>query len=234
VRDVERARSTVSEASRASSEAWEAAYLRFESPEQEVAKFVARLKRLGADRWQRDAAIVELCCGRGNGLRALHELGFRDLEGVDLSPTLAARYSGPARVIVGDCRELPIADASKDVVVVQGGLHHLLELPRDLERTLAEARRVLKSGGRFVAVEPWPTPFLGFVHAVSGSALARRLSSKLDAFAVMVEHERATYEQWLGAPDAILALLGRFFEPQVSTRRWGKLEFVGVARKSAA
>lgn len=213
--------------------AWEDAYLRFETPEEEVRKFVARLRRLGADAWPREAAIVELCCGRGSGLRALHELGFRALEGLDLSPTLAARHSGPGRVIVGDCRELPFADASKDVIVVQGGLHHLLELPRDLERTLTEARRVLRDGGLFVAVEPWNTPFLRFVHAVSENALARRMSSKLDAFATMVEHERDTYERWLASPTVVLSRLHQHFEPRVFVRRFGKLEFVGVKRKHA-
>lgn len=213
--------------------AWEDAYLRFETPEEEVRKFVARLRRLGVDAWPRDAAIVELCCGRGSGLRALHQLGFRALEGLDLSPTLAARFEGPGRVTVGDCRALPFADASKDVLVVQGGLHHLLELPRDLELTLSEARRVLRDGGLFVAVEPWNTTFLRFVHAVSENALARRWSSKLDAFATMVEHERDTYERWLAAPDSVLALLHRHFEARVTTRRFGKLEFVGVKRNSA-
>jgi len=47
---------------------WEAAYLRFESPEEEIRKFVRRLTRLGAPQWPRDAEIVELFCGRGNGV----------------------------------------------------------------------------------------------------------------------------------------------------------------------
>jgi len=51
---------------------------------------------LGADAWPRRAQIVELFCGRGNGLRALERLGFRELAGIDLSPTLVARYAGRA------------------------------------------------------------------------------------------------------------------------------------------
>src|SRR5271166_6151917 len=41
------------------SETWEEAYQRFETPEEECRKFLRRLKRLGADDWPRDAAIVE-------------------------------------------------------------------------------------------------------------------------------------------------------------------------------
>src|SRR5712692_72481 len=114
---------------------WEAAYLRFETPEQEIHKFVSRLRKLGADQWPRDAEIVELFCGRGNGLSALESLGFTRLEGVDLSPRLIAQYRGPAKCVVGDCRQLPFADRSKDVLIVQGGLHHLSTLLDDLDQT---------------------------------------------------------------------------------------------------
>ena len=50
---------------------------------------------MGAMKWPRNAKIVELFCGRGSGLRALHQLGFRAVEGIDLSPSLAAEYDGP-------------------------------------------------------------------------------------------------------------------------------------------
>jgi hypothetical protein len=66
---------------------WEEAYLRFESPEEEIRKFIGRLKFMGATKWPRNAKIVELFCGRGSGLRALHQLGFSEVEGIDLSRT---------------------------------------------------------------------------------------------------------------------------------------------------
>src|SRR5580765_2631992 len=150
---------------------WEAAYLRFETPEQEIQKFVSRLQKLGAAQWPRNAEIVELFCGRGNGLNALERLGFTHIEGVDLSPRLIAQYRGSAKCFVGDCRQLPFADCSKDVLIVQGGLHHLPTLPEDLEKTLSEMQRVLRKGGRVVFVEPWLTPFLRFAHAVAENPL---------------------------------------------------------------
>lgn len=209
---------------------WEAAYLRFETPEEEIAKFTKRLLELGAGRWPRDARIVELFCGRGNGMRALTGLGFRDVEGVDLSPRLLAQYVGPGKTHCCDCRELPFEDASRDIAIVQGGLHHLAVLPSDLERTFAEISRILKPGGLFVAVEPWLTPFLRFVHAVSSNGMARKAWGKLDALWVMILHERQTYEQWLGKPEPILALFHRYFEAQRCSPAWGKLMFVGKKR----
>ncbi len=116
---------------------WESAYLRFETPEQEIQKFISRLNRLGAPHWPRDAEIVELFCGRGSGLIALDRLGFTRVEGVDLSPRLVAQYRGPAKCIVADCRQLPFVERSKDVLIVQGGLHHLPTLPNDLDQAFS-------------------------------------------------------------------------------------------------
>ena len=210
---------------------WEAAYLRFETPEEEIAKFIERLQRLGAEQWSKDAEVVELFCGRGNGLHALARLGFRKLEGVDLSPRLLAQYHGPAKTQVADCRTLPFADRSKDVLIVQGGLHHLPVLPEDLERTFAEMRRVLRDDGRAMLVEPWRTPFLTFAHLVSDNPLMRKLSNKLDALATMTEYERPTYENWLSRPQEISALAHQYFVPQHESFRWGKWNFVGKPRR---
>src|SRR5437667_10917005 len=143
--------------------AWEAAYVAFEPPEQEIQKFSRRLLELGAARWRRDAKIVELFCGRGNGLHALRRLGFDRIVGSDLSPSLLTQYHGPAPCAVCDCRQLPFPNESKDIVIVQGGLHHLLRLPDDLDRTFAEIHRILRKTGQLVVVEPWLTPFLSFV-----------------------------------------------------------------------
>src|ERR1700739_1567832 len=209
---------------------WEAAYLRFETPEQEIRKFTERLRKLGVNEWPRESKVVELFCGRGNGLHALARLGFRNIEGVDLSPRLLAEFSGGALCYVGDCRELPFADQTKDAAIVQGGLHHLPVLPDDLERVFAELRRVLRPEGRVLFVEPWLTPFLRFVHAVAENPFARRASVKLDALAVMIENERATYEKWLGRPREISQLAQRYFQPERESFAWGKWNFVGRSR----
>jgi ubiquinone/menaquinone biosynthesis C-methylase UbiE len=210
---------------------WELAYARFETPEQEISKFVTRLKELGAERWPKDSAIVELFCGRGNGLHALQRLGFSQIEAVDISPRLLAQYHGTARTTVADCRELPFADRTKDVVIVQGGLHHLPTLPGDLDRTFAEIRRVLKLDGRVILVEPWLTPFLRMVHAICENPLARRCSAKLDALATMIEYERRTYEQWLTQPELVLSVAEKHFVATQQSFAWGKWRFVGTPRR---
>ena len=46
----------------------------------------------------------------------------------------------------------------------------------------------------------------------------------------MIEHERETYEQWLGMSEEILQLLQHHFEPVQLENRWGKLFFHGLAK----
>jgi ubiquinone/menaquinone biosynthesis C-methylase UbiE len=213
---------------------WEAAYQRFESPEEEIQKFERRLISLGARYWPRESEIAELFCGRGNGLKALASLGFKRLSGVDLSESLLRAYDGPARLYVGDCRELRFPDSSLDIVVVQGGLHHLPDLPRDLEKTLLEIKRVLRPMGRFVMVEPWHTPFLRVVHACCNLSMARQAWGKLDALATMIDRERGTYERWLSRGESILNLVETHFDTELKTIAWGKISFVGQPRRSAA
>jgi ubiquinone/menaquinone biosynthesis C-methylase UbiE len=209
---------------------WELAYRSFETPEEETRKFIRRLLELGAQSWPRDAAIVELFCGHGNGLHALTTLGFTRLEGVDLSAELLAEYTGPARCYMADCRSLPFPSHSREIAIINGGLHHLQKLPEDLEQTLFEVHRILRQGGQLAIVEPWLTPFLSLVHHVCNMALARRLSRKIAALATMIELEQPVYSFWLDQPKEILGALNRFFEPKQVKTAWGKLLFVGTAR----
>lgn len=209
---------------------WEEAYTRFETPEQEIRKFIGRLNTLGQAEWRRDAQIVDIFSGRCNGIRALEQLGFTNLEGVDISPNLLSQYDGTARLYTADCRDLPFSDESRDIIIVQGGLHHLPELPQDLDRTLGEVRRVLRPDGRFVMVEPWLTSFLQLIHFLSERKTVRAVSNKFDAFATMTHYERDTYFRWLGKSGEITALLKRHFEEIYFRKTFGKLFFVGKKR----
>ena len=209
---------------------WEAAYCRFETPEEEIRKFTRRLRYLGSADWSHELKIVELFCGRGSGLCALERLGFSSLEGVDLSTRLAESYKGRATIHLGDCRQLPFEDHSRDILIVQGGLHHLPTLPDDLDKTLSECRRVLKTNGRLIFVEPWQTPFLYFVHASCRTSLLRRLNSKIDALATMIQYERSTYESWLNHPELVLSSLQTHFDPYRVRIMWGKIYFAGRPR----
>ena len=210
---------------------WEAAYKRFETPEQEIAKFMSRLRRFGFDRLPKQIKIAEIFCGRGGGLVALQRLGFQNIEGVDLSDSLLAEYRGNAKLHLADCTNMPFVDDSYETVIVHGGLHHLPQMPDDVDKTLAEVARILTPGGKLYAVEPWRTPFLSFAHLVTDQPIVRRLYAKGDALATMTECELVTYGQWLNHPQEILATFAKHFISERTNIRWGKLAYIGRTRK---
>ena len=205
---------------------WEAAYTRFETPEEEVDKFIKRLKRAGAFSWPQNSEIVELFCGRGNGLKALSKFGFTRLEGVDLSDKLLALYKGKAKCYLADCKKLPFQDSTKDIVVIHGGLHHLRTLA-EIDQTFLEISRVLKKEGKFFVVEPWLTPFLSFAHMLCNNEFARWASKKIDALSIMITLEQQTYDHWLSQPDEILNIFDKYFKASLKRISWGKLFFLG-------
>lgn len=210
--------------------AWERAYLRFETPAEECRKFVRRLRAAGADTWSREAVILDLFSGRGGGGQALRQLGFGRVIGLDLSSRLLRARPDASERSVADCRDLPIANSSIDIAIVHGGLHHLPRIPDDLSSTFREVARVLKPGGLFMAVEPWRTPFLDFIHRVCTWSFARRWHAKIDALATMIELERPTYEAWLASAAEILAAFDRHFERRELRIQFGKLRYLGVAQ----
>lgn len=209
---------------------WEAAYRRFETPEEEVQKFLQRFRWFEFSSLPKNSNIAEIFCGRGNGLVALAQLGFENLQGFDLSEELLRQYHGPAQLHLADCRQLPMPDQTFDAVVVQGGLHHLPTLPSDLTSVCEEVSRVLKPSGRFYVVEPWMTPFLNLVNRIVSIPIVRRCWGKADALAEMNYREQETYDRWLAMPDAILKIVEATFRTERKSIAWGKLKWIGNPR----
>ena len=102
--------------------------------------------------------LVEIMCGEAEICRRLPQR-FRSALALDLNPTMveqAARdleQAGETRVrlVCASATQIPLADQSAGVVMVQGGLHHVKPL---LAQVVAEVGRILRPGGIFVASEP--------------------------------------------------------------------------------
>jgi demethylmenaquinone methyltransferase/2-methoxy-6-polyprenyl-1,4-benzoquinol methylase len=120
-----------------------------------------RLMTAGLDRRWREATaaavvrpgdrVLDVCCGTGDLAIAAANAGGK-VTGVDFSEPMLAR----ARVknqeiewVSGDALTLPFSDGSFDAATVGFGVRNLA----DLERGLAELRRILKPEGRLAILE---------------------------------------------------------------------------------
>ena len=106
-----------------------------------------------------DDSVLDVGCGTGEvALAIAARVPGAKVVGIDASPEMIARARAKAaksasrvEFQVAAIESLPFADDSFDVVTSSLMLHHL---PVDLKRAgLAEVRRVLKPGGRFVAAD---------------------------------------------------------------------------------
>jgi len=93
--------------------------------------------------------VLEVGGGEGElAERIRDELGAEVIATDQSERMVEIQQSKGIDALVGDVQELPFDDAEFDVVVAAWMLYHV----PDLERGLAEVARVLKSGGRLVAV----------------------------------------------------------------------------------
>lgn len=100
--------------------------------------------------------VLDVGCGGGALVRELAGRGARvaglEISPEQLAPAIASDRGIGARYLVGQAQELPLEDASVDVVVFMRALHHVP--PRDLMQALCEARRVLRLHGVVYVAEP--------------------------------------------------------------------------------
>jgi len=95
--------------------------------------------------------VLDACCGTGDLAIAAREAGG-NVTGLDFSEPMlerARRKDATIEWIRGDLLELPFGDGSFDAVTVGFGVRNVA----DLERGLAELRRVLRPGGRLGILE---------------------------------------------------------------------------------
>jgi ubiquinone/menaquinone biosynthesis C-methylase UbiE len=147
--------------------------------------------------------VVDVACGIGGVALRAAEAGA-DVVGIDISPDQIAKARSAAEAEgvaitfdVGDCEQLPYADAEFDAVVsVFGAI-----FAADHERTAAELVRVCRPGGR-LALTAWRKDGWTDVHARAGR--------------VVFEADASTWAE----EEHLHALLGAGFAFELQTGTW--------------
>jgi ubiquinone/menaquinone biosynthesis C-methylase UbiE len=135
------------------------------------ARVAAELARLGPS-----DVLVDVGCGPGAAARYGARLGA-PVTGVDPAPVMlrvarALTRRAKVRYVEGTAEALPLPDDFATVVWALATVHHW----RDVDAGLREVRRVLRAGGRFVAIERRTQP------GATGHASHGWTDEQVDAF----------------------------------------------------
>ena len=115
-----------------------------------------------AARLKRGQMVVDFCAGLGGPARYYATRHGVTVTGIELTPprvagaqdlTQRVGLADRVRVIEGNVMNVPLPDESQDVVLSQEAFLHV----PDLKKTLSEAHRILKPGGR-IAFTNWTVP----------------------------------------------------------------------------
>jgi ubiquinone/menaquinone biosynthesis C-methylase UbiE len=103
--------------------------------------------------------VLDVGCYTGLYEYLLERRGYKNFTGIDVSKDaigiagkIKKKFGLKSIFAVGDAERLSFPDNSFDVVLFFATLHHLPK--KSMEKSLAEAHRVLRKGGRVVVAEP--------------------------------------------------------------------------------
>lgn len=136
---------------------WKDAYFDDAQRDRRLRKMPDKMARLGLDRADRNAKILDLCSGSGETLTTLYGMGFRDLSGIDLATPPELIADRRFHALQGDALNTQLPSNHFDWVLNIHAMHHFASA-ENVDHFLAESYRVLKPGGRLGIVDFANTP----------------------------------------------------------------------------
>ncbi|HSZ64352.1 MAG TPA: pseudaminic acid biosynthesis-associated methylase [Terriglobales bacterium] len=144
----------------------------------------------------KSASILEIGCNLGNQLILLHEMGFQNLNGIEIQREIVKQAQSrlPGSCIVeGSALKVPFADASFDLVFTSGLLIHIA--PQDLPVAMNEIYRCAKHwiwGFEYYSPQMIEVPYRGQIQLLWKADYAR-LYTKMFADLELVSEQHLKY-----------------------------------------
>lgn len=155
-------------------EDWHEAYASPELIARRKAKHLGKIKKLGILSLGKGSRILDVCCGQGEVLDLLSELGYTSLSGMDHTPEHKLVRKSSERDWIyyeADVPELPFDAESLDCVICMHSLHHLEGL-HSIAALTERAYACLKKGGVFAVIDHYDSLQLRAAYAVLRSPAA--------------------------------------------------------------
>jgi SAM-dependent methyltransferase len=178
------------------------------------------------------AAVLDLGCGYGE---FINNIQCESKYGMDLNPATRNKLRPEVTFLAQDCSApWALPDQTLDVVFTSNFFEHLLS-KSDLTRTIAEATRCLKVGGRLIAMGP-NIKFVGgaywdfYDHHLALTELS--LKEAFEAAGLQTEFVRGRFLPYtmVNAPPYPLTLLRLYLALPLAWKVLGK-QFLVTARK---
>ena len=191
---------------------------------------------LTADFFQRfinpAGAVLDLGCGYGE---FINQILAREKYGMDLNPDSVKSLAPGIRYFQQDCsRPWPLMEDTLDAVFTSNFFEHLPD-KATLGRTLEEAHRCLKPGGRLIAMGPnikfLPGPYWDFWdHHLPLTELSLSEGLKTRGFKIEQCHDRFLPYTMVNAPEYPVFFLRVYLKMQIVWPILGK-QFLIIAAK---
>lgn len=163
--------------------------------------------------------VLDLCCGTGDMTWLLRGKGARVVS-VDFSAAMIARGIANSNIkggaVIADACMLPFREESFDAMTIAFGVRNI----PDIERFIAEARRVLKAGGLLEILELTRpgTAIMGFLYRIYLSFIVPVVGGLISGRRVAYRYLSETISTFI-EPDRLAALLSRHGFTTESRRR---------------
>jgi SAM-dependent methyltransferase len=214
---------------RAETSRWHKAYRDERLVGRRTSSHKRKLSRLGVLDLPREARVLDVACGTGEALTILHEEGFTNLAGSDITADPSLKAKPWLSVDEADACTLPYESDSFDAVLSMHSLHHLGGAVR-LGRALDEWMRVLRIGGRLMIVDHYDSLQVRAAFWALGKHWVTWPTRGLRSFRDQLEEEHSYLYDYLDSWFVVPTLL-QGLPCEIERDRRGLFFFYWVGRK---